>query len=175
MSEKRVADENHKFPDTELHKKLISFLTDFAKTTRYYNLDFLTNIGSNQYDPIKVWNADIGNLILKEYPLRKKSRVPQHIIEEIEPHILVRGSAEDHSPVNSVMEAAQKSHKSEHINKYGRLLILQIARALAETISELRMKAYEEQASDIPDLNDYFRIFLNKDNYFLKRKTWRVI
>lgn len=175
ISEKLVTDKRYKFPDTELHKKLIIFLSDFAKTTRYYNLNLLTSTGTNQHDPIKTWNADIGSLILKKYPLRKKSQVPEILIKAMEPHTRVMGTAEDHSLLNSLMGAAQNSHKSEHINKYGRLLILQIVRTMADTISELTMKAYKEQTSDIPVLTDFFRIYHNEDSYFLKRKTWAVI
>jgi len=175
ISETLVTDERYKFPDTELHKKLILFLSDFAKTTRYYNLDLLTNTCRNQYDPIKAWNADIGSLILKKYPLRKKSQAPEVLIKAMEPHTRVMGTAEDHSPLNSLMGAAENNHKSEHINKYGRLLILQIVRTMAESISELTMKAYKEQTTDIPVLTDFFRIYHNEDSYFLKRKTWTVI
>ena len=175
VSEKLVTDENYKFPDTELHNELILFLSDFAKTTRYYNLDLLTNTKKNQYDPIKAWNTDIGSLILKKYPLRKKSQVPEILIKAIEPHTRVMGTAEDHSPLNSLMEATQNNRRSEHINKYGRLLILQIVRTMAVTVSELTMKAYKEQTTDIPVLTDFFRIYHNEDSYFLKRKTWTVI
>lgn len=175
VSEKLVTNESYKFPDTQLHKKLISFLSDFAKITRYYNLNFLTNSEINQHDPIKTWNTDIGRLILKEYPLRKKNRVPVLLIKAIEPHTRVTGTAEDHSLLNSLMGAAENSRRSEHINIYGRLLIMQIARAMAETISELTLKAYKERTVDIPVLTDFFRIYFNEDSYFLKRKTWTVI
>ena len=175
ISKKLVTDERYKFPDTELHKKLILFLSDFAKTTRYYNLDLLTNTGKNQRDPIKVWNADIGSLILKKYPLRKKSQAPEALIKAMGPRTRVMGTAEEHSLLKSLVGAAQKSYKSELINKFGRLLILQIVRAMTETISELTMKAYKEQTSEIPILTDFFRIFHNEDSYFLKRKTWIVI
>lgn len=79
VSDELVTKELYKFPDTKLHEKFISFLSDFAKTTRYYNLNILTNSGSGQHDPIKTWNSDIGELILKEYPLRRKSKIPDEL------------------------------------------------------------------------------------------------
>ena len=175
VSEELVTDEMFKFPDTKLHEEFISFLSEFAKTTRYYNLNILTNSGGSQHDPIKTWNSDIGELILQQYPLKQKSRVPDELIDMVEDNILVLGTSEDHSPLNTIRGAAENAHRSEHINKYGRLLALQIARAMAETLSELRMKAYAEKTKDIPDVNDFFRVYLNDDKFFLNRKTWRPI
>lgn len=174
-SSELVTEEMYKFPDTQLHKKFIAFLSEFAKTTRYYNLNLLTKTGVGQSDPIRTWSVDIGGMILKKYPMKQKSKTPDEIIELMEPHILVRGSAEDHSPIGSLRDAADNAHRSEHINKYGRLLALQITRAMAETLSELRMKAYTERADDIPDMNDFFRVYLNNDKFFLSRKTWKPI
>lgn len=169
VSDAMVTKEMYRFPDTELHRKFISFLSDFAKTTRYYNLNFLTNGNKGQSDPIKTWNVDVGNLILKTYPLRGKRKVPDELIDLMEPHTRVLGSAEDHSLINSVRGSVENSYRSEHINKYGRLLALQITRALASTLGELGT------AEDIPYMSDFFRVYMNDDKMFLSRKTWRPI
>lgn len=165
----------YKFPDTQLHRKFISFLSEFARTIRYYNLNVLTAQSNNQSDPIKTWNGEIGDLILEKHPPRFKNRVPDELVERMERYTMVLGTTEDHSPIRSVRSSIENSQRSSHINKIGRLLALQITRGLAEALSELRMKAYKEQASDIPDMNDFFRVYLNDDRMFLSRKTWKPI
>jgi len=47
-------------PSTDIHSAIISVLSDFAKTSRYYNLAFVTGDGSALVgDPIAQWNSRV--------------------------------------------------------------------------------------------------------------------
>jgi hypothetical protein len=48
-------------PDDPISTGIINFLSDFAKVTRYFNIDFITGGKSIQMgDPIKIWHSTVG-------------------------------------------------------------------------------------------------------------------
>ena len=55
----------------DLYNSTINFLSDFAKTTRYYNLDVLTGKEIQKLNPLEEWN-NIEKMILKEYKVEIK-------------------------------------------------------------------------------------------------------
>jgi len=56
------------FPDTEIHRAILQTLSDFAKASRYYNLDYLAKgSASTLQDPIAAWFAHVGSPILTKH------------------------------------------------------------------------------------------------------------
>src|SRR5262249_10886923 len=47
--------------------QIISFLSEFAKTSRYYNLDFLTDQSKTE-DPLRKWNTILRSIVLADPP-----------------------------------------------------------------------------------------------------------
>ena len=72
-----------KLLENELYKNTIKFLSEFAKNTRYYNLDVLTGKEMQNLNPIEQWN-NIEKMILKQYNVKiKETQNKKEIVNKI--------------------------------------------------------------------------------------------
>jgi hypothetical protein len=166
-------------PSTGIHQGIIETLSEFAKVTRYYNLDLLvTGKGRAYGDPLAAWMARVGSPILaKHYSVRRRGADKRGagVLEQMMGDItLVRNLSESGAPINSIEEAALHSAQTTVVQKYGQLYTLQIIRFLAFLMFELTHEAYRSPATVIPHLSEFFGMFMNKDAYFKGRRTWSL-
>ena len=54
--------------------RIVSVLGEFAKTTRYYNLDYLTGRRDRGRDPLVAWTDDVARYLMSDYPARLRQR-----------------------------------------------------------------------------------------------------
>ncbi|WP_124541437.1 hypothetical protein [Piscinibacter terrae] len=57
-------------PSGSIEAGILSFLSEFARTTRYYNLDALSS-PSVQSDPLASWEAILNDVLVQDVPQRK--------------------------------------------------------------------------------------------------------
>jgi hypothetical protein len=153
------------------------FLSKFAKSTRYFNLDFLAGGISDVsvVDPIADWFGNVGQAILeKHYTPRQQSRVKRNaeIIDKMmRQYAVVDHTAEDGTPLTDVYSASYQSGMTEIIRKYGTLYCARLCRFSYYILIDLRDRCHSNDIG-VPYLDELFFPFMNDDSYLLSRKTF---
>ena len=78
-TKRRSGKEFSERPHTDIHNGIVQTLTEFARTTRYYNLDLVTGGKAvrNCRDPMTAWNERVIQPILEKHckPARRKGSI----------------------------------------------------------------------------------------------------
>lgn len=180
ISEKIELKNNQRRPKAKIHRGIIKTLSEFAISTRYYNLNFLAgdSKAANRSDPLKVWYERVITPILeKHYTERQRKKHLQNasIIETIiGDSATIIHHTETGENLDTAFNASLQTAKIEFAKPYSRMYVMQIIRFLAYLLSELSYKAMDHGMEDIPCMSDFFRIFYSNDKYFKRRKTWSI-
>jgi hypothetical protein len=167
-------------PRQAVHPEITRCLSEFAKLTRYYNLDLIVGGRSARSpEPINAWWENVGSLVLKErYSERIKLRDSQQaeVMEALlGPFASVLHHNEDMTPIDSIGKLATKAAATALVQTYGRLHTLQIVRWLSNILSSLSSDgAYKHRIEALLGLDERFIIFRNPDEYLKRRKTWSI-
>lgn len=170
-----------RLPRSLIHNGIIEVLNDFASNiTRYYNIEFITgapNITQRQ-DPIQDWFVKVITPIINIHRSprqQKKHEYNARIVNDLlEPFALVRHHAENGNELNTPYKASLQTATINFAIPYTRMYVLQIARFIGNTLSELGYISMSQQIDTIPYLSDFFAIFNNSNAYFKERKTWSI-
>jgi hypothetical protein len=181
IAERRSLGARARLPRTAIHAGIIAVLTDFANNiTRYYNLDFITGNPrvAQRDDPTKAWfQAVVAPVLQKHYGPKQQERHrrnAQAISALIQPITMVRHTAETGEALDTVFDASLQTGVTEYAKPYVRMYVLQLVRFVGLLLGELGYAAYGTQLDTIPHLSEFFAIFNNDDDYFLKRKSWSI-
>lgn len=163
----------------EIHIIIVRFLSDFAKSLRYYNLNFLSDTSSSQLDPIGRWRNEIVSRIFRKHYTNKmvtederKARRTGSVIGE---NSFILHSDEHGSNINTSYDLALASIRAERAQKFSRFYVLQLARWFSRILNKLaHICAYERRFGCFLGLEEPFAIFLNDDASFKSRKTWAI-
>lgn len=176
-----VPDVKYGLPNREVTALALSVLSDFARWTRYYNLDLL--VGAKKVhlrrDPVEAWFTDVGGWILRNKYPRGRAAKDEELARDAEKLIgsasMVLHSAEDGTPISTIYEATLQSRRFEIIQREGTLICACLARYVADVIWVLTWRARAAGADDVPDLAEFFAILYNDDAYLRGRKNFSVI
>ena len=179
VGERKIAVEYSQPLTSEIHREIISTLSEFAKTTRYYNLDYLTGgKAANLQSGRAAWVNRVGKLILaKHYSARKQIR---DVLEaqELQSSMgdAVSGIRFDEmgKSIDTLEEGLIHGAEGRVIQKFGQFYCLQLIRYLAAVLEELRRISQLDGFQDIPFFGEIFAWFLNEDAMLKSRKTWRI-
>jgi hypothetical protein len=166
-------------PRTEIHDGIVETLTEFARNTRYYNLDLVTGGKSvrNSRDPLTAWNKRVTQPIIEKHckPARRK-RIDKNagiVSAMLADNTVVSFTHEAVSLIDSVYTASQRTGETEVVTKWAPLYVLQLARWLTFLIDDLAQKgAYVYRIGALLGLEEHFAIFMNEDVYLKSRRTW---
>lgn len=67
------------FSDDQLYEDILTFLSDFATQSRYYNLDVLTGGNQNNVEPYQLWNDTISETIVKRHYRKNKKTLERKL------------------------------------------------------------------------------------------------
>lgn len=181
IAERRALSARARLPRSEIHAGIVAVLTDFANNiTRYYSLDLITGNPrvAQRDDPTKAWFQQVVTPVLnRHYGARQQERHrrnAQLISEVMQPFTMVRHVAETGEPLETVFDASLQTGMTEFAQPYVRMYVMQLIRFVGLLLGELGYAAYGTQLDTIPHLSEFFAIFNNEDEYFLKRKTWSI-
>lgn len=149
---------------------IIGFLTDFANTSRYYNLDTLTGSSNKTDEPLRAWNNTINKIIVERHYKHntKKAQAISKISEAVSDIFIVSFDNENGKEVNNIKDFYQEGMTVGVKQKYSMFYIYRIVRFLSTLIWHLD-KNYP------PFVSEYFTIFRNGDDSYIKRcKTWNL-
>lgn len=156
-----------------LHQQIIEFLNDFAKRTRYYNLDYLTAEIQDK-DPIKEWKDIVSNIPMNKNVKKNIESKKQLNSTSFADLILMRVVSEDNKVMTDLAKIEEHKMSMDYYNREARMLILQIIRSISDLLDKLttlaQQKSNTNQEMDIPYLSEFFVIFRNEDKY-LKRRS----
>jgi hypothetical protein len=176
---RRAGKEYAELPSTPIHSAIIETLTEFARVTRYYNLNLLRGKSGTSTDPLAAWMARVGMPILAKHysqKQRQKNREKAKKLEEDMSRIVsfIHHHTEEGVPLETFEAAALHTSETEVVQKYGQLYTLQIIRFLAFLLSNMGTLARKNAFETIPYLNDFFLIFMNPDAVLKRRRTWSI-
>ncbi|MDQ0935993.1 hypothetical protein [Streptomyces turgidiscabies] len=164
-----------KLPHPDIIDDAVSFLAEFAKTTRYYNLDVLSGKAPS-LDPVARWFHVVGKPLLAKRPARQTLRneaQARTVAELLKDKMIIRSITEDGTPVSNVEEAAIAEHNSEYVAKEGTFLCTALARYVIEVLRH-RGLAARGAGHAIPSLGDFFALFNNDDALLKNRKSFSI-
>jgi hypothetical protein len=173
----RLITDHHTFrwaqPDPELTVRVIRVLAEFARTARYYNLDYLLNAKKLSRDPIQAWNDEVALYLMSDYPARLR-RKDEEWAEEAQTlmasHALVRQETEGGLPLQSVSRSILHGRRGEWIQRKATFHCAAVTRELVEillTVSD-DVRGY----LDTPHFIEYFALYWNDDSYLKGRRTF---
>jgi len=179
VAERKIGADYSQRPSSEIHREIILTLSEFAKTTRYYNLDYLTGgKAAHLQSGRAAWVNRVGRLILaKHYTVRKQiSDVLEAQVLQASMGDAVSGIRFDEAgkSIDTLEEGLLHGAEGRVIQKFGQFYCLQLIRYLAAVLEELRCISHRDGFQDIPFFGEIFAWFLNEDAILKGRKTWRI-
>lgn len=160
-------------PNDAIHKGIISTLLEFAESTRYYNLDFLSGATTKFADPIAVWWDRVGRPILERHGNVRISPQEKELMRKADSYSTVISHLEDGSFVDNLVTLNRRAKETEVVQRYGRLYSLQIIRWLAYLICDLsHIGGDQQQIEPLFGLWETFAVFKHEDRMFRSRKGW---
>lgn len=168
-----------KRPNDEVHQGIIQTLSEFGRLTRYYNLAFLTGGDAAKLpEPVGAWWKRVGEPILSEHYTarqREKDSGMGGLLNEMGgENVLVRHHSETGELIDDVATFVRRGGATSVLQRYGRLHVLQIVRWLTCLIFALAHKGATHRIESLFGVEEPFRLFLNDDRYFTRRKTWEI-
>lgn len=162
------------FLDDPLVMAIVHFLSDYARSARYYNLDYLTKHGQSLRDePLARWDREIGSEIVRRHGRRTpRSRNDHELARRLDRANIasVLGTAHDGSVIRSFADAVNAGQhdttKSRYFVYYVYLVVRFAVRAL---------EAIEIGRASPTYLYEYFHAFsLQDQRMILKTKRWQA-
>lgn len=172
-SENNYSNEHAKLLEDEIIQIIIEYLSEFAQTSQYYNLDGLTGKHQQNKEPLNRWNEEINSIILSRHYKQRKKKVEQieAISAQLEDITSVMLTSENGQGITSIREFYMEGDKVSIKQKYSMYYIYIIARFLVNVLSSL-----ESHGQFYPFLKEYFYHLACEDrSYILSRKTWLPI
>lgn len=155
--------------DDDISIKMLNFLSDFAMSTRYYNLDILT--GKQQIkNPLVEW-VDIENLIFERHFANKppKSKISEDLSNFLNEKSYTLVYDEKNQLMRNAKEMIEKSERTEHVQGYSVYYIYQILHRLTDILDKT-----EGESDLFPFLREFFVLFSGtlSQREILKKKRW---
>ena len=155
--------------------KILTLLSDFSQTTRYYNLDALSASQVNK-DPLNHWN-EIILMILKtdvsKYQQKKFIAQAKIISELINDFSITIMSGLDKKPL-STFDALSLPGLHELTAKYAVMRIVKLLIPLKVLTSNLSLEAYNLGCSTrpFPQMHEFLEWLSDDRQYVLGKRKW---
>jgi len=170
IAEKRGFRFYFSFDYKNIHREIISVLTDFsASSGRYANLNALTENSSDSFekDCARKWYEKVDiKLYAAEVSERQKRKIEtaaRAAKQRMESYTDVYHFTEAGKLLTEIEEGSFRTGIFEAVAKYRRLYMLQIIRYLTELIEMLGHKASGVKGNEIPLFSEIFGLFYNED------------
>lgn len=157
-----------KFESNSLHIKLITFLNDFARKSRYYNIDSMMNTSEKYNDPLYDWyliSCDIYNSSKKKNIIQNK----RDLANIIDSFSLISFYNFQGNEITNAIELLEEFESRNIIQSYSVQFMFEIINKLVNEIRRL-----EHQKYMMPLLSEFFPMYNNywKPYEIRKKKNW---
>jgi len=161
-------------PNDPIHVAIVQVLSDFAQTTRYFNLNFLSGTVRGN-DPIPAWWNSVGEAIIERHvSIAAAARIDakvdafQRIYGQ---HADVFHHDEGGNQIRDFRALALRSEQTAYVQRYGRMYVLQIVRWLGAILTGESRQCEERGFLAFRGLYETTMPLLQPDKYLLSRKT----
>jgi hypothetical protein len=155
----------------DLYPLILNFLSEYARVSRYHNLDSLTGIETSS-DPLHKWK-DIQNIIYKRHckPI-SLSLNEISLLNIFEQSSSIVASNEYDEPILNIVDYYMEGKDSDKIQGYSVFYIFQIIRHIVELLNEISGKKYL-----MPVLSEFFPLYTGgmKTKEIIQKKNWNFI
>ncbi|WZL81833.1 hypothetical protein QBE53_01665 [Vallitaleaceae bacterium 9-2] len=157
-----------KFESNPLHIKMVTFLNDFAKKSRYYNIDSMMNTNVKYDDPLSDWyllSEDILNSSKKKNIIQNKQEFA-NIIDSVS---LIRFNDLQGNEITNAMGLLDEFESRNIIQSYSVQFMFEIITKLVDEIRILETQKYM-----MPVLSEFFTLYHKywKPYEIRKKKDW---
>jgi len=172
---------NWSLPNEAVSRSALSILADFARWTRYYNMDVLVGAKNVRMrrDPVEAWFTEIGGWVLRDKYSKVRAKNDETFARFAEAAIgkesFMLHIAEDGSQISSVYDATLRSRQMDIIQREGAVICACLARHIADVMFELVWKTRSMGVTDIPDVAEFFTMLYNDESYLRSRKTFSIL
>lgn len=178
---RRAGKEYAERPNAPINEGIVKTLTEFAKRTRYYNLDVVTQ-GSMAYgtrDPMRTWDEQIIRPVIQKHCAPKQRALIEANARAMEAaygdHSMVVHTDEAGNSMNTVFAAVHRMGETDIARKWVPLYVLQLARWMALLIADLSHEGgYQRRIEALFGLDEHFALFRHNDRFLKSRKTWSI-
>lgn len=124
----------------EINEKVITFFSNFAKTTRYYNLDVLTGKESKFLNPLEEWK-EIENLIISKYSIKyKKVENKEVLAKTLDEFADIRFQGMNLREINSGLQIVEEAEERDVRQGAGVLVCFRIIQELTNKLNLIEME-----------------------------------
>lgn len=153
-------------------------LANFAKATRYYNLDYIGGGAKNHVDPIRAWWEEVAEKILARHTdaRTQKARAQAKIVDVLAASSVdVMHTAEDGSPITGLGSLIARGAESLVVQRYGSLYALQIVRWISFLVHDLSQYAgYTMRIDGLFGVYERVRLFMRSDARLRRKRRWSL-
>jgi hypothetical protein len=161
-----------------IEEKILSFLSEFAKWSRYYNLDALQTAPSTYAEPLATWDSILDTVLTTDVPREKtkeklrQAQVTHDLIAENMRAIQYGMSGN----LLSLPEVFSTPAKHELAVPYAMVRLFRLLKPLLQTANELgRLAFYGPPGASSPQaplLHEFFVHFQGTDAEIRRKKKW---
>lgn len=162
-------------PDEELAGRILGVLSEFGRSSRYYNLDRLVGRSRIDRDPIAAWWTDVAAYLLEAYPATRTARDERHadlFDRALGDNSVIRLDSESGQPITGVADGVRQARQGEWVARQATFHTAAIVRHLAEVLSALFYKSRATGTVSLPHLNEFFGAYFNDDRGLRGRRTF---
>ncbi len=174
----RLADDGHDFGwtlvDADLAQAIIEVLSEFARSTRYYNLDYLVGGSGQSRDPLQAWARDVQDKLAENYPARQRANAAQRASDLqslLGDAASIMQMREDGSHVTTLYEAGVHEALGKWVQQKATYHCATIVRYLAEILRGVTWRAIEAGVA-VPFLFEFFATDNNPASYLQRRRAF---
>lgn len=160
----------------EVHYRVMELLTEFAKSSRYSNIDFITN--SHDNDPMKHWYNEIDKKIYNELLSDRQRNIIDKKCElyrnfgEILPGFVMGYYDENRNSINSPGELNYLLKRSEMLAGHRTLLVIEIIECLYKIMDSMASQSKDNHFQHL-ELGRFFAtIIYGTDRDKIARKDF---
>lgn len=159
----------------KIDQELISLLSDFARSTRYHNLDALSSSQSGN-DPLTHWGQIIIAILAKDVSPSQKQKIftrANIVASAIDDMAITLMHGLDQRPLTT-LEALSLPGLHDQAVKFAVLRIVNILSPIRELISLISHEAYHLglSAPPFPQMQEFLEWLWDDRQYVLRKKKW---
>lgn len=157
-----------KFQSDSIHHKLISFLNDFAKASRYYNIDSMMNKDIKYDDPLSQWHL-LSQDILGSAKKKKSIQNKVELANLIDSVSMISFHDLQGNEITNTINLLQEKESREIIQSYSVQYMFEIIVKIVGGVKRTESKKYM-----MPVLSEFFSLYNTywKPNEIRKKKIW---
>ena len=167
---------------SEIEERILTFLSDFALNSRYYNIDTLSTpkLKKNEVllrNPLDGWNDILKDIYHAASSRKKESfRLQPELASAIDSYSIISYTNINGDPISDFGKMWQISKENEYASQRAVCSIMRILSRLKEKSEEIERKIYTMEGAkknSIPYLSEFWDfIFVEPERDVIRKKKW---